>query len=242
MLREWWNIFLSREEGQLAVPKAAIAASHRISDYIRSLIEARRRHPGNDMISRICQEGHTTREGRRIELSDNDVLMFCNLLTAAGSETTVKLMGNMLAALDEHREERERIFADRHLIVPAVDEALRYDTPSHYVARVTTRNVVLHGTTIPEGSWVYLLLAAANRDEREYPDPDRFIADRNPPRAVFFGSGLHICLGQFLARLEGQVLLEEFAERFPNYRVIPGSGRRVLTATVRGFAHLELEL
>lgn len=241
-LREWWDTFLAREEGQVEVPKAAIAASRKISEYIRGLIEERRRNPGEDMISLICHGDHLASDGSRIELSDNDVLMFCNLLAAAGSETTVKLMGNALAALAEHPKERDRIFTQRELILPAVDEALRYDSPSHYVARVTTRDVTLHGVRIEKGSWVYLLLCSANRDEREYPDPDRFIADRRPPRAVFFGSGRHICLGQFLARLEAQVLLEEFAERFPNYRLIEGSQQRVLTATVRGFARLELEL
>jgi cytochrome P450 len=241
-LREWWDTFLTREEGQVEVPKAAIAASRKISDYIRALIEERRHSPGDDMISLICHGEHFAPDGTRIELSDNDVLMFCNLMAAAGSETTVKLMGNALMALAEHPAERERIFADRRMITSAVDEALRYDSPSHYVARVTTRDVEMHGVKIPAGSWVYLLLCSANRDEREYPDPDRFIANRRPVRSVFFGSGRHICLGQFLARLELQVLLEEFADRFPNYRVIEGSQRRVLTATVRGFAHLEMEL
>jgi cytochrome P450 len=89
---------------------------------------------------------------------------------------------------------------------------------------------------------VYLLLGSANRDEREYPNPDIFIADRRPKQSVFFGSGRHICLGQFLARLELQIVLEEFARRFPQYRVIEGSERRVLTSTVRGLAHLEVEL
>jgi cytochrome P450 len=241
-LREWWDTFLAREEGQVEVPKAAIAASARISDYIRGLIDQRRHKPGDDMISVICHGDHTTRDGTRVELSDNDVLMFCNLMAAAGSETTVKLIGNALAALAEHPRERDRIFADPNLLPSAANEVLRYDTPSHYVARVTTRDVELHGVRIPEGSWVYLLLGSANRDEREYPEPDRFVADRSPRRNVFFGSGRHICLGQFLARLEVRVFLEEFGRRFPRYRVIEGRQRRVLTTTVRGFAHLEIEL
>ena len=241
-LREWWDTFLAREEGQVAVPRAAVAASRKISDYIQGLIEERRRKPGDDVISLICHGDHTTRSGIQVEMSDNDVLMFCNLMAAAGSETTVKLIGNALFALSKHSAERDRIFANPALIVPAVDEALRYDTPSHYVARVTTRDVELHGVKIPRGSWVYLLLGSANRDEREYPDPDAFIPDRRPKFNVFFGSGRHICLGQFLARLELQVVLEEFAKRFPRYRVIEGSERRVLTATVRGLAHFEVEL
>lgn len=241
-LREWWDTFLAREEGQVEVPRAAVEASRKISEYIRGLIEERRREPGDDMISLVCHSECVDDRGHAVPLSDHDVLMFCNLMAAAGSETTVKLIGNALYVLAQYPEERDRIFSDPSLIKPAVDEVLRYDTPSHYVARVTTRDVELHGVRIPEGSWVYLLLGSANRDEREYPDPDRFIADRRPHRSVFFGSGRHICLGQFLARLEAQVLLEEVARRFPRYRVIKGSERRVLTATVRGLAHLELEL
>jgi cytochrome P450 len=241
-LREWWDTFLAREEGQVAVPKAAVEASRKISEYTRALIAERRREPSDDLMSFICEGDHVNREGVRVDLTDHEILMFCNLLTAAGSETTAKLIANSPAALAEYPSERARIFEDRSLIPPAVDEALRYDTPSHYVARVTTRDVELHEVTVPEGSWVYLLLGAANRDEREFSDPDRFVADRRPPRSVFFGSGLHVCLGQYLARLEARVLLEEFADRFPNYRVIEGSQKRVLTATVRGLAHLELEL
>jgi len=89
---------------------------------------------------------------------------------------------------------------------------------------------------------VYLLLGSANRDEREYENPDHFIADRSARRHVFFGAGAHICLGQHLARLEARVFLEEFLQRFPSAQVIEGSQRRILTATVRGFSHLELEL
>jgi cytochrome P450 len=241
-MREWWDIFLSREEGQVEMPKAAIAASRKISDYVRILIEERQRKPGTDMISLICQEKHQMRDGSDFSLSPNDVLMFCNLLAAAGSETTVKMLGNMLVALAEHPQERDRVAKDASLALSASNEALRYDTPSHYIARVTTRDVTLHGTTIPKGSWVYLLLGSANRDEREYENPDHFIADRVARRHVFFGAGGHICLGQHLARLEARVFLEEFLQRFPSYQVIEGSQRRILTATVRGFSHLELEL
>ena len=241
-LREWWDTFLAREEGQFEMPKAAIAASRKISAYVQNLIEQRRREPGSDMISLVCKEEHQARDGSNFELSDNDILMFCNLLVAAGSETTVKLLGNMLAALDEHPGERRRILDNPGLALPACNEALRYDTPSHYIARVTTRDVKLHGTIIPKDSWVYLLLGSANRDEREYPDPDRFIADREPRRHVYFGSGAHICLGQHLARLEARIFLEEFLQRFPDYRVIEGSQKRMLTATVRGYSHLELKL
>jgi cytochrome P450 len=121
-----------------------------------------------------------------------------------------------------------------------VDEALRYDTPSHWVARTTTRPVELHGTTIDEGEWVLLLLGSANRDERRYEDPDRFVVGRPVGTDVYFGWGRHICLGQWLARREAAIVLEQIAARFPNYAI--GRHERVLTATVRGYTYVEMEL
>jgi cytochrome P450 len=108
------------------------------------------------------------------------------------------------------------------------------------VARTTTRDVELHGTTIPAGDWVLLLLGSANRDEREYPDPDRFVADRDPDRVVYFGFGRHICLGQWLARREAELVLEEIVHRFPAYEI--GVRERILTATVRGYSKLDISL
>jgi cytochrome P450 len=173
-------------------------------------------------------------------LTPHEVLMFCNLLSAAGSETTQKLISNSLVALDEHRDQWERLLADPSLFPTAVDEALRYDTPSHWVARTATRPVELHGTRIDAGDWVLLLLGSANRDERRYDDPDRFVVGRPDGIDVYFGWGRHICLGQWLARREAALVLEEIAKRFPNYSI--GHRERVLTATVRGYTSVEMSL
>jgi cytochrome P450 len=166
--------------------------------------------------------------------------MFCNLLSAAGSETTQKLLSNSLVALDEHRDQWDLLRADPSLVPHAVDEAMRYDTPSHWVARTTTRDVEVAGTTITAGDWVLLLLGSANRDERQYEDPDDFIIQRSRQQTVVFGWGRHVCLGQWLARREAALVLEEILERFPNYRI--GERERRLTATVRGFTRVEMEL
>jgi len=239
-LRELWDLYLAREEGVFGLPRAAIDASRKISEYISAVIDERRARPGSDLISMVLNAEYRDEHGEVTRLDDHDVLMFCNLLSAAGSETTQKLIGNALAALSEHRDEWRRIVADPSLIPTAVDEALRYDTPSHYIARTTTRDVELHGGVIPAGDWVLLLLGAANRDDREYPDPDAFRADREFDRSVFFGWGRHVCLGQWLARLEAQIVLEMMAARFPDYEA--GERARILTSTVRGFDRLELEL
>ncbi|HXD25911.1 MAG TPA: cytochrome P450, partial [Propionibacteriaceae bacterium] len=173
-------------------------------------------------------------------LTAHEVLMFCNLLSAAGSETTQKLISNGLVALAEHPGQWQRIVKDRNLIPVAVNEALRYDTPSHWVARTLTRPIERHGVTMNAGDWVLLLLGSANRDERRYKDPDRFIIGRPRGTDVFFGWGIHICLGQWLARREAQLVFEYIAKKFPNYGI--GAHERVLTATVRGYTRVEMTL
>lgn len=240
-LRVWWEAFLTREEGVVEMPQEAIDANRRISEYIGALIEERRAHPGTDLISRVLEATYVDPEmGEETSLSPHEVLMFCNLLSAAGSETTQKLLSNSLVALAEHRDQWDRILADPSLIPAAVDEALRYDTPSHWVARTTTQDVELHGTTIKEGEWVLLLLGSANRDERRYEDPDDFIIGRPPGIDVYFGWGRHICLGQWLARREAAIVLEEIRTRFPGYTI--GRRERTLTATVRGYTSVEMTL
>lgn len=241
-LRSWWEQFLTREEGVVDMPPTAIEASRRISEYIGGLIEERKSNLGTDLISVVLHAEMIDPDpevGKRT-LSPHEVLMFCNLLSAAGSETTQKLISNSLVALDEHRDQWERILADRTLIPAAVDEALRYDTPSHWVARTATRPVELHGTKMEAGDWILLLLGSANRDERRYEDPDRFIIGRPKGTDVYFGWGRHICLGQWLARREAAIVLEQIAERFPDYRI--GHRERVLTATVRGYTSVEMSL
>ncbi len=239
-LREWWELFLSRDDGTVAMPRRAIDASRKISKYIGGLIDERRDDPGDDLISRVLRAEYDDPELGATSLTPHEVLMFCNLLSAAGSETTQKLLSNSLVALDEHRDQWELIKTRSDLIPQAVDEALRYDTPSHWVARTTTRDVEVAGTTIPEGDWVLLLLGSANRDERQYADPDDFLVERARQQTVFFGWGRHVCLGQWLARREAAIVLEEVVERFPDYRL--GERERMLTATVRGYTRVEMEL
>jgi cytochrome P450 len=239
-LREWWELFLSRDDHSVAFPPRAIDASRKISAYIGALIEERRTTPGDDLISRVLAAHYDDPELGSVSLSPNDVLMFCNLLSAAGSETTQKLLSNSLVALDEHREQWELLCQEPALIPQAVDEALRYDTPSHWVARSTTRDVEVAGTTIPAGDWVLLLLGSANRDERQYEEPDDFIVERARQQTVFFGWGRHVCLGQWLARREAAMVLEEVVQRFPRYRI--GARERMLTATVRGYTSVEMTL
>lgn len=240
-LRVWWEAFLTRREGEVAMPPNAIEANRKISAYIGDLIEERRTTPGDDLISIVLRASFDDPEsgGERC-LTPHEVLMFANLLSAAGSETTQKLISNGLVALYDHPDQWQRIVNDHSLIPAAVNEALRYDTPSHWVARTLTKPVVKHGVAMEAGDWVLLLLGSANRDERRYVDPDRFIIDRPRGTDVYFGWGIHICLGQWLARREAQLVFEYVAKHFPNYAI--GAQERVLTATVRGYTSVEMTL
>jgi cytochrome P450 len=240
-VRVWWEAFLTRHEGEVAMPPSAIDANRKISSYIGDLIDKRRTEPGDDLISIVLNSTFDDPEsGSERALTPHEVLMFANLLSAAGSETTQKLISNGLVALYEYPDQWQRIVNDRSLIPAAVNEALRYDTPSHWVARTLTRPVELHGVTMEAGDWVLLLLGSANRDERRYDDPDRFLINRPRGTDVYFGWGIHICLGQWLARREAQLVFEYIAKRFPKYTV--GARERVLTATVRGYTSVEMTL
>ena len=131
------------------------------------------------------------------------------VLFLGGVESTAGLTGNLFKLLAENPEQRALLQRDPALIPAAIEEALRFITPLQLAARTTSREVTLHGVTIPAGGRVVLLTGAANRDERQFPDPDRFDITRGRSRHLGFGEGVHGCLGAPLARLEARIALEE---------------------------------
>ena len=204
------------------------------------LLRQRRREPRADLISVAAQSEFEDVDGVRRRLTDQEVVAFIGLLATAGSETTVKLIGNCLVYLWQHPEQRKRLWEDPALIPQAVEEVLRYDPPSQFQGRVVQRDVHLHGVTIPEGARVALVTGAACRDPREFDDPERFDIDRRPRRQLYFGYGVHVCIGKALARQEARVALEEIARRFPDYEVVEEGLTRTYQAHVRGFATVPL--
>ena len=174
--------------------------------YLKRITGERKRHPTDDLISLLVSE----QEGE-VALSTREVVQFVMLLLVAGNETTTNLIGNATAALLDHPDELTRLAADPALIPGAVEEALRFDSPIQVVFRTATQDVELAGVKIPKGAYVAPLLGSANRDERRYPDPDRFDITRNPQGHVGFGFGKHFCLGASLARLEARIALEALA-------------------------------
>jgi cytochrome P450 len=138
--------------------------------------------------------------------------------------------------LDENPDQRAELVADPSLIPNAVEELLRYEAPSPVQGRWTSRPVELHGTEVPAGAKVLLLTGSAGRDERQYPDADRFDVRRRFDQHVSFGYGIHFCLGASLARLEGRIALEEALRRHPSWQVDRERAERLHTSTVRGWS------
>ncbi len=208
--------------------------------YLSTLVDRRMAEPEDDLISGLCQAEVPGDDGTPRRLTPGEITGFSVLLFNAGTETVGRLLGNAAVILAEHPDQRRELAADPSLLVDAVEELLRYEAPSPVNGRVTTREVVLHGTTIPAGAKVLLLTGAAGRDEREYPDPDRFDIHRTVRQHVSFGHGIHFCVGAALARLEGRVALEETLRRFPTWDIDPGSLVRQHTSTVRGYKRVGL--
>lgn len=190
-------------------------AAEKIGEEFAQLLEQRRRAPADDLMSSLAA---VDLAGRR--LRDEEILGFCFVLVSAGSDTTANLFVNGAVRLAEHPEQRSRLVAEPVRIPAAIEEMLRYDAPAQLLWRVARRDIQRHGVTIPAGAEVRLLWGAANHDEREFAEPERFDVFRNSPRHLAFGVGSHFCLGANLARLEARVMFEEFLSRIPGYELV----------------------
>ena len=195
----------------------AVRASQEVKDYMAVILAERRREPREDLISELA---HAELEGER--LSDEEIFSFLRLLLPAGVETTYRATGNMLFSLLSNPEQLAAVRADRDLVPQTIEESLRLETPLLNITRLATRDTELSGVSIPAGSTVMLMLAAANRDESRYAEPDEFDIHRESPKPhISFGHGPHACLGTHLARLEMRVSLNLLLDRLPNLRLDP---------------------
>ncbi|HEX4190945.1 MAG TPA: cytochrome P450 [Marmoricola sp.] len=172
-------------------------------------------------------------------LSDWDILGFCFVVTAGGSDTTAALISHAVMLLDDAPDQRLLLLEDPGLIGTAIAEFLRVESPVQGLARATTADVTLHGVTIPAGEKVMMLYGAANRDPREFgPDADRLDVRREAGRHLAFSSGPHFCIGNHLARLQARVALTELLARYPRIGVDVAAGIRHESAFVRGWTSL----
>lgn len=236
-VRGWADVLLHREPNRPEIPPEGIEGARHLAGYFAAKLGERRRQPGDDMISALIE---VEIDGER--LADAEIIGFCFLLAIAGNETTTKMIGNAIYWLTTNPDQRRLIVDNPALIAGAVEEVTRYDNSTQMLARVLTRDVEMHGKKMPAGDRLLLLLGAANRDEREFPDPDVFDVRRKIERTVAFGHGVHVCLGASLARLEGRVVLEELHARMPAYEIDEDSLARVHSANVRGYASMKIRV
>ena len=201
-------------------------------------IDWRAEHPSDDVMTELLQAEFDDVDGQRRRLTREEVINYVNLLAAAGNETTTRLIGWAGKVLAEHPDQRAEVVENRDLVANAIEELLRYETPSPVNARHVVKDVELYGQLVPEGSAMVLVNGAANRDERAFDDPDRFDVKRKIGRHLSFGYGIHFCLGSALARLEGRVALDEVLNRFPTWEVDWDRAVRARTSTVRGWQSL----
>ena len=203
--------------------------------YLETLVERRRAKPGNperDVLTRLIQG-----EAGGERLTETELLHNCIFLLNAGHETTTNLIGNGLVTLATHPAEKRHLLQSPDLIQTAVEEVLRYESSNQLGNRMTTEPVELGGVMLEAGTSVTLCIGAANRDPKQFEDPERFDVSRFLNRHLAFATGVHQCAGMVLARLEGTIAIQRFLRRFPNYRLDgePVRGGRV---RFRGFARV----
>ena len=182
----------------------------------------------------LAVEAEVADDGSTSPLTNEEVVGFANLLIAAGTETTARLIGWAMVLLARQPDQRQLLLDDPALVANAIEELLRYEAPSPIQSRYLNRDFERHGVTIPAGSCVALLNGSADRDERHFDDPDRFDVTRKIDRHLAFGYGVHFCIGAALARIEGRLVLEETLARFPQWEVDESTVELVRTSSVRG--------
>jgi len=238
-LRGWSLAILSALEPVLSAEaeRQGNDAVAEFSDYLAGLITDRRRHPRDDDVLTALILGEVDGE----ILSEDELIQNCIFLLNAGHETTTNLIGNGVAALIEHPEERARLQAEPSLIDSAVEEFLRFESSNQLGNRRATEDVEIGGVAITAGTFITLCIGAANRDPAEFSDPERLDIARSPNRHLAFGSGIHTCAGMTLARMEGRIAIDRLIKRYPDFQP-DGDPTRGGRARFRGYSSYPLAL
>ena len=197
-----------------SIAKAIRNPAAKIYEEFASLLDERRAREEDDLMSALVR---AEIEGER--LTQEEILGFCFQLIIAGNDTTTTLIANGAVLLAQHPDQLALLAREPERIPNAVEEMLRYEPPAQALPRRTRRDLLLHGKTIPADARVLLVFAAANLDEREFEDPERFDIERKITRHLALGHGIHSCLGASLARLEARVAFEELLARIPEFDV-----------------------
>jgi cytochrome P450 len=227
---------LRLEEGQPVIQdRDALASGEELfADYIGWRAE----HPSDDLMTELLNAEFEDETGTTRKLTRTEILTYCIMLAGAGNETTTRLIGWTGKVLGEHPDQLREVAEDRSLVQNTIEELLRYEAPSPVQARYVADDVEFYGHTVGEGSVMVVLNGSGNRDDRRFPDGDRFDIHRRIGHHLSFGYGLHFCLGAALARLEGRVALEEVLRRWPRWEIDYDHAVQARTSTVRGWETL----
>jgi cytochrome P450 len=237
-LRDQLDANLRTEPGQPMAGAGGLDAGALFADYI----DWRAAHPSDDIMTELLNAEFEDETGTRRRLRRDELLTYISVVAGAGNETTNRLIGWMGTVLAAHPDQRRQVVDDRSLIDATVEEVLRYEPPAPHVGRYVARDAEFHGSVVPEGSAILMLVGAANRDDRRFPNGDAFDIHRPATSHVTFGHGAHFCLGAALARLEGRIALDELLDRFPEWDVDLTRAHISPTSTVRGWETLPLVL
>ena len=235
-LRDWSLAILGALEPVLT-PEQKERGNRAVTDfkaYLGDLARRRKATPGDpatDVLTRLINGN----DGEL--LSETELLQNCIFILNAGHETTTNLIGNALHELTQWPDERRRLTADPSLIDTAVDEILRFQSPNQLGNRITVEPCEFHGETVAPGTRIHLCIGAANRDPRQFADPDRLDLSRKPNRHLAFAQGPHLCAGFSLARMEGRIAISRLLARFPDYS-LDGEPTRTGRVRFRGFSRL----
>ncbi|WP_316756447.1 cytochrome P450 [Streptomyces herbicida] len=214
-----------------------VEARKALRQYLGGLLEQRHGRPGDDLLTRLAND-----DGPDGRMTDEEIISTANLLLIAGHETTVNLITNGMLTLLRHPEVLLRLRDEPGLVVPLVEELLRYEPPVHIIPwRAAYSDITVADTVIPKGSQIMLMLASGSRDPNRFHDADHFDPDRRDNQHLGFGSGIHLCFGGPMARLETQIALSELARRLdrPSLVADPPPYRR--SPVLRGPIHLHIE-
>jgi cytochrome P450 len=243
-IRHWVDRSLHREPGQIEMDEGAWDAVTKIGIVYYDLIQQRREHPQDDMISGLIAAEVERDDGQKARLDDVEIAGFAVLLGGAGAETVTKLVANALVLFARNPDQWQKLLDGRSKIPAAVEEVLRYEAPAQYNVRYSLKPVHLHGVTIPAGKPVFLVGGSANRDPDAFTDADKFDIDRDRTEAqnLGFGYGIHSCLGAALARMESAIALEKLLDFMPRYEVIWEGCRRVSMQNVAGWSNVPVRV
>lgn len=236
-LRHWLDDFFLREPPEPGQePRHQVAMRH-LTDYLDRLAQARLNQPEDDLMTAMI---YAEEDGKRLEL--RSVVVTTMTFLVAGFESTNNLFTNLTHALAQHPTVYEEVRQDMALMPQFVEEGMRWDAAAQGFVRTPTQDIELHGKVIPENSQVLLHIGSANRDERQFEDPDKFDIRRGASRHLGMGQGIHFCVGAPLGREMACALFEELLTVSERWDIDLDNSERVLTPNFRGFHKLPLTL